>query len=143
MKKAAEVARLSTCQRSRCGSIIVKDDLVIGQGFNSPPGELESQRRCQNRQVSARFKSDTTCCMHAEQRAIIDALRTNSDKIKGADLFFVRLTDNGQIKFSDEPYCTICSKLALDVGLSRFILWHETGITTYPTDKYNQLSFAY
>ena len=43
--KAAEAALGSTCLRNRCGSIIVKNDEIIGSGFNSPPANKESQRR--------------------------------------------------------------------------------------------------
>ena len=32
-----EVARKSTCHRSKCGSIIVKDGKIIGVGYNSQP----------------------------------------------------------------------------------------------------------
>lgn len=42
-----------------------------------------------------------------------------------------------------KPYCTICSKLALDVGIKEFALWHEEGITIYNTEEYNTLSYQY
>jgi hypothetical protein len=45
--------------------------------------------------------------------------------------------------FAGAPYCTICSKMALDVGLRWFGLWHETGIRMYDTREYNDLSFAW
>jgi len=45
---AIEVAKNSTCLRSKCGSIIIKDNKIIGKGYNSPPNEIESQRRCLN-----------------------------------------------------------------------------------------------
>jgi len=39
--QAAQIALGSTYKRSRCGSIIVKDDEIIGSGFNSPPQNKE------------------------------------------------------------------------------------------------------
>ena len=39
-----ELAKQSKCKDHKCGSIIVKDNKIIGQGFNSPPKNLESQR---------------------------------------------------------------------------------------------------
>jgi hypothetical protein len=44
---------------------------------------------------------------------------------------------------SGKPYCTICSKSALDIGIKEFVLWHEDGICAYDTAEYNLLSFDY
>jgi len=91
MNEVANVALDSGCLRSKCGSIIVKDNKIIGRGFNSPPKELESQRRCLFSKDSLHKKvTDKTCCVHAEQRAIIDSLRNNPKKIEGSRLYFIR-----------------------------------------------------
>lgn len=142
--EAAKVALNSTCLRSKCGSVIIKNEEIIGKGFNSPPADDESQRRCSlSKDVLHKKVTDKTCCVHAEQRAIMSALRNNPDKIDGSRLFFVRLNDEGNKTRSGKPYCTICSKLALDVGIKEFVLWHDEGICVYNTDKYNILSFQY
>jgi len=144
MRAAAEVAKRATCGRSKCGSVIVKNDEIIGEGFNSPAGNLKDQRRCAIEKDSYHRKvTDKTCCVHAEERAIMDALRRNPDKLASSVLYFIRLNEDGKPKFSGQPYCTICSKLALDQGLAEFVLWHESGITAYPTDEYNDLSYKY
>lgn len=144
MELAVEEALKATCERSRCGSVIVADGEVIGKGYNSPPGELESQRRCSNTKTMYHQKvTDKTCCVHAEQRAIMDALQKNPEKIRGSRLYFIRLDDDGKMSFAGKPYCTICSKMALDVGIKEFVLYHEDGITAYETDEYNDLSYSY
>ncbi len=144
MLAAEEVAKSATCGRSKCGSVIVKDGEIIGGGFNSPAGNREDQRRCGVEKTSYHRKvTDKTCCVHAEERAIMDALRRNPEKISGAVLYFVRLDGEGKSKFSGQPYCTICSKLALDTGIAEFVLWHESGITAYQTDEYNDLSYQF
>lgn len=151
---AAEVAQNSTCQRSRCGSIVVHErvpegesaleSMIIGRGFNSPPGEKGKQRRCSQSKDSYHAKvTDKTCCVHAEQRAIVDALKINSHKIAGSRLYFIRLDEDGKPSWAGKPYCTICSKLALDVGIKEFILWREQGVGVYDTEEYNSLSFQY
>lgn len=144
MRAAAEVAKQATCGRSKCGSVIVKNGEVVGEGWNSPAGNLESQRRCGIEKSSYHQKvTDKTCCVHAEERAIMDALRRNPGKLVGSILYFIRLDSEEKLKFSGQPYCTICSKLALDQGLAEFVLWHESGITAYQTDEYNDLSYKY
>ena len=141
---AAKVALQSTCHRSRCGSVIIKKGELIGSGFNSPPLQKEEQRKCSNSKDLYHLKvTDKTCCVHAEQRAIIDALKNNSVKLAGSQLYFIRLDEQGTITKAGQPYCTICSKLALEVGIKEFVLWHDQGICSYGTEEYNLLSFKF
>lgn len=132
----------STCKRSKCGSIIFRSGMgIIGTGYNSMPCDVNGE--CFKDNLDPTFKSDKTCCIHAEQRAIMDAIRVNPYAIKGSRLYFIRLDENDQPKKSGKPYCTICSKMALDCGVSEFVLWHKEGITVYNTKEYNELSFQY
>lgn len=142
--KAVHVALQSTCKRSRCGSVIVKDSKIIGSGYNSPPQNDKNQQRCSYSKESYHKKvTDKTCCIHAEQRAIMDALRNNPDIITGSRLYFIRLDEQGSPSRAGKPYCTICSKMALDAGIGEFVLWHEEGIGIYDTKEYNLLSFQF
>jgi len=141
---SAEItAKMATCSRSNCGSIIVAQNEIIGTGFNSPPKHLEGQRRCScDKGIYDSKVTDKTCCVHAEQRAMIDALKWHPGKIAGSSLYFIRLK-NGVAVRSREPYCTICSKMALDIGIKDFILWREAGVCVYDTEEYNKLSYEY
>ncbi|MFO0765144.1 MAG: deaminase [Patescibacteria group bacterium] len=146
IESAAKLAREhSRCGRARCGSVIVLGDEVIGEGVNSPPGDIEGQSRCHRKdELKDGFKSDRTCCVHAEQRAVMDALKRRSEGLQGSMLYFVRLDENGEPKPSGQPYCTICSKMALDAGIAEFVLWHgKNELIAYDTLEYNDLSFAY
>jgi deoxycytidylate deaminase len=144
MMLASKIAQNATCERAKCGSIIVQNNEIIGEGFNSPPQEKEDQRRCACSKDSYFKKvTDKTCCVHAEQRAIMDALRKNSTKIIGSTLYFIRLDKHGLPSRAGRPYCTICSKMALDTGVAEFVLWHEEGVCVYNTEEYNTLSYQY
>lgn len=145
LNEAVKIALMnSSCLRARCGSIIVSNNEIIGRGFNSPPGNLESQRRCLLLKKDLDNKvTDKTCCMHVEQRAIFDALRRNPEKLEGSRLYFARLGADDIIEMAGNPYCTICSKSALDVGIKEFVLFHKKGIFVYNTDEYNEISFNY
>ncbi len=141
---AAKLAINATCDRSKCGSIIVKDGEIIGQGINSPPANILSQKRCSCSKDSYDVKiTDKTCCIHAEQRAIMDALKHHSQKIFGSRIYFIRLDKHDKKIEAGNPYCTMCSKMALDTGIKEFVLWHNSGITVYDTEEYNDLSFQY
>ena len=139
---AAIAAAYSCCFRSKCGSVIVKDDVIIGKGSNAPPLDIRLEQ-CLKDTLPADFKSDKTCCLHAEQRAIVDALQYHPDQLSGSRLYFVRLDEQGQKKKSGDPYCTICSKFALDMGVTEFVLYREEGICVYDTFEYNELSFRF
>lgn len=146
MRAAMEVAAKATCRRGKGSAVIVKDGEIIGRGYNAPPCDDERNRKCHiemPRHPKLKQKSDRTCCVHAEWRAIMDALRSHPDKIVGSQLFFVGLDESGAMRKSGKPYCTVCSRLALDIGIAEFVLWHESGITAYPTDEYNDLSYDF
>jgi deoxycytidylate deaminase len=144
IQEAVKEARHATCERSKCGSIIVTNGAIIGRGSNSPAGNDEGQRRCSaDKTAYDRKVTDKTCCVHAEERAIMDALRTHSDNIVGSTLYFARLGEHGTLAPSGHPYCTLCSKMALDVGVAFFVLYHEDGPCAYDTRTYNTLSYEY
>ncbi|MEK6970312.1 MAG: hypothetical protein AABW68_01300 [archaeon] len=131
----------SLCLSSQSGCVIVSKGIVIGTGSNSPPGNVPIER-CVKDEWPAYFRSDRSCCVHAEERAILDAVRHHPDEVRGSTLYYIRMK-KGQRVLAGAPYCTICSKLALDVGITEFVLWHENGIIAYTGDEYNVLSFAH
>jgi deoxycytidylate deaminase len=144
MHKAAKVAERALCLKAKCGTVIVKDGKIIGTGYNAPPRDDDKNRKCLDEyDFSGKPKYDHTCCMHAEWRAILDAVKENGDSVKGSKLYFTRVDENGNILKSGEPFCTVCSRFALDVGISEFLLWHENGLCSYNTEEYNNLSYSY
>jgi deoxycytidylate deaminase len=144
IERAIQVAKESTCFRAQCGTVVIKDNQIIGEGYNSPPRNKENQRRCTCEKSLLHSKiTDKTCCIHAEQRAIMNALKNNPNKIEGSTLVFVRIDKQGHLEPAGKPYCTICSKLALETGIKEFVLIHEEGPIAYETEEYNLLSYQY
>ena len=146
LDEAVAVAQDATCERAKCGAIIVREGEVIGRGINSPAGD-ESQRRCSIEKDSYDKKvTDKTCCVHAEQRAVMDALRSSPEKLRGAQMYFARFYANGERRLNggkNQLYCTICTKMMFDVGITDFILAHEDGVADYPAPEYLEKSFDY
>lgn len=107
LDQAAEIALQATCNRSKCGCVIISNSKCIGIGYNTPPNNLESQRRCSYSKDGYHKKvTDKTCCIHAEQRAIMDALRNHPDKIVGSRLYFIRLDKENKPSFVGNPFGT-------------------------------------
>ncbi len=142
LEESANVALNSLCYRSKCGSVIVKNKEIIGKGFNSPP-KNKVLECCFKDDLPEDFKSSKTCCICAEQRAIINALRNNPKKINNSRIYFIRLNKQENKIPAGKPYCTICSKMALDVGISEWALLHDKGICIYDSEEYNQISFGF
>ena len=142
-REAGEVAKLALCFRDKCGAVVVSEGVIIGSGYNAPPQDAVTDRKCHlELVVSSKPKSDRTCCMHAEWRAILSALPTG--KIVGATLYFTRVDDKGDLLESDGiPYCTVCSRLALDIGIKYFGLWTSEGAKMFETKEYNELSYLF
>jgi deoxycytidylate deaminase len=140
--RAREEAKKSLCLRSKCGAVVVKKDYPIGVGFNSPPQNWKTDY-CLKDSLPNDFKSNRDCCVHAEERAIINAIeRWGFQEVKDSALYFLRLDLNNNPLYAEKPYCTICSKLALDNGISKWFLSHEFGFVEYGTEEYNKISFG-
>jgi len=143
-EQAGRVATHATCYRAKCGSIIVaKDGKVIGRGFNAPPLNDESQRKCDEEFYSDKKpNSDKTCCVHAEWNAILNALRDHPGEVADSTLYFMRVNDAGEFTQAGKPYCTVCSRLALQSGIKIFGLWNN-GPKMIDTKQYNLASYDY
>jgi deoxycytidylate deaminase len=143
-EEARKVAAQATCNRAHCGSVIVsKDGQIIGRGYNAPPLGDESQRMCDvELDKSIKQSNDKTCCVHAEWNAIIDALQNYSDKIQGATIYFMRVDENDQFTEAGKPYCTVCSRLAMQSGIAQFGLWNG-GPELFDAADYNVQSYQY
>ncbi len=141
-KEAGKEAKKSLCLRDKCGAVVVLNNEVIGRGFSGPAGGI-SERKCElTFSHSKKPKSDVTCCVHAEWRAIIEAIRNRKD-ISGSTLYFTRVDEKGNLLKSGEPYCTVCSRLALDSGVKFFALCQEVGIKLFETKEYNDISYQF
>lgn len=143
-EEAQKVAQRATCDRAHCGAVIVsKDGQIIGRGYNAPPLGDESQRMCDAQlDKSIKQNNDKTCCVHAEWNAIIDALKHHPQKVEGSTLYFMRVDTAGNFTQAGDPYCTVCSRLALESGIQTFGLWNN-GPEMIDTEEYNKKSYNY
>ena len=141
LELAADEARRSPCLRRRCGSVLVAENgQIFGQAVNQPPPGAAVH--CNPYCLPKGFKSDKACCVHAEERSILKALEAGHP-VRGSTMVFASVDAAGQRLPSGQPYCTICSKLALEAGVAWWILEHAEGVTRYAAGDYNRLSFEY
>ena len=141
--KCAEVATRSLCRRALCGAIIVKAGELLAEGFNSPPQNKDEYRTCLNEyDIPAGFRHDRTCCIHAEQRAIENALKAGKD-LTGARIYFVAVDRTGKKIMTTDLKCTICSRAVLNAGIIEFAFYTAQGVVVYSPAEVNALSYEY
>jgi deoxycytidylate deaminase len=141
--KCAEVASRSLCRRALCGSIIVKGDELLAEGFNSPPQNKDEYRTCRNEyDIPRGFRHDRTCCIHAEQRAIQNALKAGKD-LAGSRIYFVAVDSEGNKIMTTDLKCTICSRAVLDAGIAEFAFFTAEGLCVYEPAEVDALSYGH
>jgi dCMP deaminase len=103
--RMAEIwAENSYCQRRKVGAIIVKNSMIISDGFNGTPSGFENV--CEDDMGVTK-----PYVLHAEANAITKVARSNNSSA-GATLYITA-----------SP-CVECSKLIIQAGISR-VVFHE------------------
>lgn len=105
LKMAQEWAKLSYCKRKQVGALIVKDRMIISDGYNGTPSGTENT--CEDENGNTQW-----FVLHAEANAILK-LATSTQSAKGATLYLTL-----------SP-CRECSKLVLQAGIQRLVYIEE------------------
>lgn len=101
LKMAMEWAKLSYCQRKQVGALIVKDRMIISDGYNGTPSGFEN--------VCETDLGDTKWyVLHAEANAILKVARS-TQSTEGATLYLTL-----------SP-CKDCCKLIHQSGIKRVV----------------------
>ena len=101
LKMAKEWAKLSYCERKKVGALIVKDRMIISDGYNGTPSGAENY--CEDEGGKTHWY-----VLHAEANAILK-LASSTQSAKGATLYLTL-----------SP-CKECSKLILQSGIKRLV----------------------
>ena len=101
LRMAQEWGKLSHCKRKQVGAIIVKDRMIISDGFNGTPTGFENE--CENEEHFTKWY-----VLHAEANAILK-VASSTQSCKGATLYITL-----------SP-CKECSKLVHQAGIKRVV----------------------
>jgi dCMP deaminase len=101
LRIAKEWSLLSYCKRKQVGAIIVKDKMIISDGYNGTPSGFENC--CEDKDGLTRWD-----VLHAEANAILKVARS-TQSCEGATLY-VTLSP-----------CKDCSKLIHQAGIKRVV----------------------
>jgi len=101
LKMAEEWSKLSYCKRRQVGSLIVKDKMIISDGYNGTPSGFENF--CEDEDGYTKWY-----VLHAEANAIA--------KVSGSTQ-----STNGATLYITLSPCKECSKLIFQSGISRVV----------------------
>lgn len=101
LRMAREWGKLSYCERKQVGAIIVKDKMIISDGYNGTPTGFENF--CEDEEGYTKWY-----VLHAEANAILK-VASSTQSCKGATLYITL-----------SP-CKECSKLIHQAGVKRVV----------------------
>ena len=93
-------AENSYCKRRQVGALVVKDQMIISDGFNGTPSGFENV--CEENNVTLPY------VLHAEANAITKLARSSNN------------SDGATLYVTDAP-CIECSKLIIQAGIKRVV----------------------
>jgi dCMP deaminase len=101
IRMAATWADLSYCDRKKVGAIIVKDQMIISDGYNGTPAGFDNT--CETEEGDTLWY-----VLHAEANAILKVAKSTNN-CRGATLY------------QTLSPCKECSKLILQAGITRVV----------------------
>ncbi len=101
LKMASEWAKLSYCERKQVGALIVKDHMIISDGYNGTPSGYTNC--CEDNEGDTHWY-----VLHAEANAILKVAKS-TQSAQGATLYITL-----------SP-CKDCSKLIIQAGIKRVV----------------------
>ncbi|MFT5819750.1 MAG: dCMP deaminase [Crocinitomix sp.] len=105
LRMAREWAKLSHCNRKQVGSLIVKNNTIISDGYNGTPSGFTNA--CEDDDGNTHWY-----VLHAEANALLKVVRS-SQNAEGATLYITL-----------SP-CKECSKLVIQAGIKRVVYLNE------------------
>lgn len=105
MRMARIWAENSYCERRKVGALLVKDQMIISDGYNGTPSGFENKCEDEN-------NMSHPYVLHAEANAITKVARSNNS------------SDGATLYVTASP-CIECSKLIIQAGIKR-VVYGET-----------------
>jgi len=123
---ALSVARRSPCLRKLYGAVLVKDDQMIGTGYNGPARGVINcfEVGCTKNVLEQPSYSNYEYCpaVHAEENAIINS---NRDERIDSTLFLAGYNPDGS--FAHAMPCMHCKRRIINAGITQVVIKTSDG----------------
>ena len=109
MELAIKLAQRSHCVKRHVGAVLVKDTRIISVGYNGPPaGTHNCDEEWPEKGCPKDNKSSCSLALHAEQNAILYAVKNNA------------YVDGGTLYVTLSP-CIACSRIIFTMGIKKVV----------------------
>ncbi|KAA3649128.1 MAG: CMP deaminase [Bacteroidetes bacterium] len=105
LRMAREWGNLSHCKRKQVGAIIVKDSMIISDGYNGAPSGFDNCCEDENQKT-------LWYVLHAEANAIMKVAKSTNNS-------------NGATLYITLSPCKECSKLVYQAGIKRVVYMNK------------------
>ena len=112
LRMAKVWAENSYCQRRQVGALIVKDKMIISDGYNGTPSGFENV--CETEDGVTK-----PYVLHAEANAIISAPR---ERMLGATLYMVCVNPKDGTLMAGTSSCMMCKRMIINAGISKVVI---------------------
>jgi len=124
LQRCEELLKLSNCCLIHFGCVLVKDGVIIGQGYNRSLRD-ECETTCLKDEIKNRDigKNPAICyAIHSEWMAIFNALNNyDFNELTNSTLYIVGRYPNGESWKSKYFACTVCSRMLQYCGIKEVI----------------------
>ena len=140
---AEDFAYRSTCIKRKYGAVIVKDDVVISNGYNGAPRGFDN---CCDLGKWPRIEKNMhqgegygICrAVHAEANALLNCSRQQTI---GADLYLTGINPKDNSIHKAKP-CPLCARMIIQAGIKNVYLRVGDGLNNYVTVLANELEWV-
>ncbi len=123
---AKTISERSTCIHAHVGAILVKDDMIIAQGYNGSPRGKQNccdLGQCQRDlnvtvKVGSPISYESCVAVHAEMNTIINAARHHGGVIGATMYVHYERVDKRKVK---RHVCKLCQAVILNAGIKEII----------------------
>lgn len=130
---AKEASKASKCLSSHWGVVIVKNDMILGIGYNGPARGVRHCNPCKRLGFSPGQGYDKCSAVHAEANAIIQS--GGRERCIGSSLY---ISSHNRIWDASKSYntklgnfpCNNCTRLIVNAGIS-YIIHMEDKVKIY------------
>jgi len=125
-ERCIELAKQSQCSRVQFGAVIVKNNKIVGEGYNAPIIDGICGNYCLRSRLGITHGLNLELCyaLHAEQMALKNA----GKKAEGADLYIVGIK-HGKFLMKVHPRfvaCVICAIHEIAYGIKNIYDYNAT-----------------
>lgn len=112
LEQCIKMAERSDCKKLRFGVVVMRDDVILSRGYNTPlmNTRFMCEGACVRESIPSRTNSMVGACAHAEERAIM-ALLNDGQVVDGAEVYVAGIDSNGFLldKTRDDYSCLRCA----------------------------------